>query len=189
MKWKNFYQPDTVYFFSSRITEKIHILRKPAYKQIVMEALLKYLIKYQAPLHAYVIMDNHFHLFLSAAKAHAVQYVIQNTLRQSGYNIARTLESYLDSPYAKQANEVLAVFARHANGKSKYAVWKEQARGIAMQTHREFDIRLRYLHENPVRAGLAERVEDYPYSSFRGLFYGEESFLPVMFPASELFRE
>jgi REP element-mobilizing transposase RayT len=182
MKWKNFYQPNTVYLFSSRITEKIYILRKPVYKQIVADALQKYLTQYQTRLHGYVIMDNHFHLLLSAPEALGLQRCLQQTLRQSASDIIRSLRGYLDSSYARQAEEILPIFARHANGKSKYAVWKEQARGIALSTYQSFEVRLRYVHENPVRAGLVSATADYAFSSFRTLYYGVPGLLPVTFP-------
>ena len=61
MKWKNYYQPNITYFFSSRITEKIHILRKERYKLFVTNSLNKYMNKYQVSLYGYAIMPNHIH--------------------------------------------------------------------------------------------------------------------------------
>lgn len=142
MKWKNSYQPHTIYFFTSRITEKIHILRTDDFKQILVNSLNKYLDKYKVDLHGYVIMDNHFHTFISAPTAEGVQRCIQQTLRNSSYKISRKLENFLETQFASQAQSTLQIFAKHANGKSRYAVWKEQARGVPISTSTVFQTKL-----------------------------------------------
>ena len=39
--------------------------------------------------------------------------------------------------------------------------------------------KLRYMHRNPVRRGLAERPEEWPWSSFRHYATGEESTVEI----------
>ena len=188
MKWKNDYQANIAYFFSSRITEKIHMLRKERYKMFVVDSLAKYLKKYQVSLYGYVIMPNHIHCLISAPTAEGVKRCMQQTLRDSSLKIRHALEEVLHTQYASQAQQILDVFARHANGKAKYAVWKEQARGIPVWSEKVFRVKLNYIHDNPVRWGLVTDPAEYLFSSYRSVYSGEEGRLPIM-PSPLLFRE
>jgi putative transposase len=179
MKWKNYYQPNIIYFFSSRITEKIHILRKERYKPFVTDSLYKYMNKYQVSLYGYAIMPNHIHILISAPTAEGIQRCVQHTLRESSLKITHELKGVLETQYASQAQQILDTFAKHANGKAHYAVWKEQARGIPIWSKEVFETKLGYTHENPMRWQLVSDPAEYKFSSFRTIYLGEEGILPI----------
>ncbi|MCK5876769.1 MAG: transposase [Candidatus Marithrix sp.] len=182
MKWKNHYQPNTIYFFTSRITEKIHILRTDDFKQIVVDSLQKYLDKYTVSLYGYVIMNNHVHILISALIAESVKSCVQQTLRDSSCKISRKLESFLDTQFASQAQSILQTFAKRSNGKARYAVWKEQARGVPINTATVFQTKLDYIHNNPVRAQLVSEPSAYRFSSYLSVYRGESGMLPIETP-------
>lgn len=46
-------------------------------------------------------------------------------------------------------------------------LWTYENHAIELNTKAKWDSRLRYIHENPVRAGWVESPEDYLYSSAR----------------------
>ncbi len=48
---------------------------------------------------------------------------------------------------------------------SKFPVWQRSFTDHRIRDREEFMIRREYIHQNPVRARLAEFAEDYPYSS------------------------
>ena len=198
MNWQNQYTPNIIFFFTSRITEQIHLLRTDRFKQIVIESLRWYMQKYMISLYGYVFMDNHFHLLLSAPTADGLRLCIQHTLRQSSTQMAESLEYFagirpnppqfvanlpaFNPKYVEQAKQMLNVFARHANGTAKYAIWKEKARGIPIRSQAAFRVKLNYIHDNPVRAGIVKIAADYPYSSCKMIDSGEVGGLPIEFP-------
>ena len=182
MKWKNYYQPNTIYFFTSRITEKIHIRRTDDFKQIVVDSLQKYLDKYAVSLYGSVIMDNHVHILISASVAESVKRCVQQTLRDSSGKISHKLESFLDTQFASQAQGILQTFAKHSNGNAGYAVWKEQARGIPIYTATVFQTQLDYIHNNPVRVQLVSEPSAYRFSSYLSVYQGESGMLAVESP-------
>ncbi|KHD09202.1 hypothetical protein PN36_12380 [Candidatus Thiomargarita nelsonii] len=99
-------------------------------------------------------MGNHIHILISAATTENVKRCVQQTLRDSSNKMIRKLESFLDTQFASQAQSLLQTFAKHSNGKARYAVWKEQTRGIPIYTSTVFYTQLDYIHNNPVRAQL-----------------------------------
>ena len=58
---------------------------------------------------------------------------------------------------------VLGANLGHASG----VFWQKRYYDRNVRDEREFMEKLRYLHRNPVKAGLCELPEDWPWSSFR----------------------
>ncbi len=52
-------------------------------------------------------------------------------------------------------------------GRDNRTFWMRSFRGTPIRTERVFWDCVRYLHLNPVRAGLCERIEDFAWSSAR----------------------
>lgn len=90
-------------------------------------------------IHAYVLMSNHYHLMARTPLAN-----IDKAMHQLNKNIARRINM--------STGRINHVFGRPYN-------WSLITR------ERYYFYATRYLYQNPVRAGICERVEDYPYSS------------------------
>jgi len=52
--------------------------------------------------------------------------------------------------------------------------WQKRYYDFNIRTHAQFVEKLRYIHRNPVKAGLCKRPEDWPWSSFRHYATGAE---------------
>jgi len=48
---------------------------------------------------------------------------------------------------------------------SKFPVWQLGYTDHLVRNRKEFDVRLNYIHQNPVMERMVERAEQYPYSS------------------------
>jgi len=51
----------------------------------------------------------------------------------------------------------------YANG--KFRLWKPRFDDLVVVSEDQFRTKLAYIHDNPVRGGLAGKAEDWPYSS------------------------
>lgn len=101
--------------------------------------------RYGYLLHAYVFMDNHYHLLMETPHAN-IKQIMQNI------------------------NTSYTVFV---NRKHKRAGHLFQGRYKAFIVDKEnYLLELsRYIHLNPVRAGIVQRPEDYNWSSYRDYIY------------------
>ncbi len=83
--------------------------------------------------------------------------------------------------HAKDVNAamVLETMARHANVKARFAVWKEQARALAIYSEEKLYAKVNYIHANPLRRGLVTLPEQWPFSSWRFYEFGEKVGLDV----------
>ena len=62
---------------------------------------------------------------------------------------------------------------------STYPVWQEGSHPEAIFTEKFSRQKMDYLHLNPVRAGLVETPDEWPYSSAQAYLLGEETYPPT----------
>jgi putative transposase len=87
-------------------------------------------------LHAFVLMPDHVHLLLTPAETVSLEKAMQ----------------YIKGGFSFRL-------------KSKLSVWQPSFSLRRIEDGSDYEAHLKYIHENPVRAGLCVRPEDYPYSS------------------------
>jgi putative transposase len=106
----------------------------------------------QCAVHAYALMGNHVHLLVTSAHAGA----------------AARLMPAIASGYARH----LAAAYGHPD-----PVWEEAYDASPVHAQRHLLACMRYIEENPVRAGLAAHPGAYPWSSYRANALGEDDAL------------
>ena len=87
-------------------------------------------------LHAFVLMPDHIHLLITPAAEISIEKVMQ--LIKGGFSFQL---------------------------KSKFDVWQPRFTLHRIEDARDYQTHVRYIHENPVRAGLCSSAEEFPYSS------------------------
>lgn len=97
--------------------------------------------KYDLLLHGYVLMTNHYHLIIETPKA----------------NLNKIMH-YINGSYTTYFNR--------NQGRNGH-LFQGRYRAILVDVDRYLLELSRYLHLNPVRAGLVKRPEEYGYSSYR----------------------
>jgi REP element-mobilizing transposase RayT len=90
-------------------------------------------------LFAWVVMSNHVHVLLKPHKP------------------LREITRAIKSTSARQANVILS-----STGKP---FWQDESYDHWVRGEREFESIVRYIERNPVRAGLVQSVEEWPWSS------------------------
>jgi REP element-mobilizing transposase RayT len=118
------------------------ILRQPEHAATVANAL-QHFDGERYRLLAWVIMPNHVHAMLEQADGHSLS------------DILHSWKSFT----AKRINEV-----RQSNG----AVWSPDYYDRFVRNGEHYVNAIRYIEENPVKAGLVGRAHDWPFSSARG---------------------
>jgi putative transposase len=180
MGWKNIYLDNYSYFFSSKIVEGIPVLELQRPKEILLDLMNFYREKYETKIQAYVIMQTHLHLIINSREGENVKSFMQNLLRKSSIRIVTHLKENLEQNIdVIKSQRILKSFRDHANKPSQHAVWKEKSRGVPIYTDRVMKIKLDYIHNNPLRAGLVKEPQDYLYSSFRNYYLNDHSIFRV----------
>ncbi len=126
--------------------KKIFLSRKD-YEKFLSD-LADALHKFSMVLHAFVLMSNHYHLIVESPKA----------------NLSRLMHA-LNSAYTTYFNI--------KRGRSGHLFQGRYKAFVIDKDHYLLELS-RYIHLNPVRAGMSERPEDYPYSSLRSYLFPKE---------------
>jgi putative transposase len=98
--------------------------------------------EHDCAIHAYVLMTNHIHLLMTPREGEAISATLQA--------VGRRFVPYINHCYGRTGT-----------------LWEGRFKASAVQEEGYLLACSRYIELNPVRAGMVERPEDYPWSSYR----------------------
>jgi putative transposase len=106
----------------------------------LLSLLAENALKFKVALHAYVLMDNHFHLLATPDTVDGLPQMMQAVGRR---------------------------YVRYFNDKQQRSgtLWEGRYRSTLIQTERYLLSCMAYIDLNPVRAGMVAEATDYPWSS------------------------
>jgi putative transposase len=118
----------------------------------------------------YVVMPEHVHLLLSEPERENLALVLQ-MLKQM---VSRNLQSV-----GGASNREGGPSYREAKGGDVQPFWQARYYDFNVWSEEKRVEKLRYIHRNPVKRGLVERPEDWPWSSFHHYLTGEEGAVEI----------
>jgi putative transposase len=104
----------------------------------------------------YCLMPNHFHLLVNTTNESATEVRLGNLISCKLANAFRLLCSGYANDFNKKYNRSGSLFRQ-----------KTQAKLLENGTYDYPLICFHYIHQNPVKAGLCNKLEDWEFSSFR----------------------
>ncbi len=175
MKWKNFDIGASYYYITGTFTEWLPLMRNASVAGIVCEEISRAIIECGGTVAAYVLMPDHVHILIALPEAGLLH---RFNRRWRGRSARRIIE------LLKQGNNdvELETLAKHANGKSEYAVWKEQVRALAIWNRQKLKAMLDYTHANPVRRKLVQHPGDWGFSSYGFYERGDQPMISLEAP-------
>lgn len=120
-----------------------------------LSIVARYKDKFGFKLYHFCLMPNHIHLLLETPKAEILSKAMQGiTLSYTQYH--------------------------HAKKRTIGYLWQGRFKNMLINKEKYLMICGAYIERNPKRANLVEKIEDWPYSSFRFYAYGEEMKIPII---------
>ena len=120
----------------------------------IMEDYLSLIgLGYRLQIHAFVMMSNHYHLLLTAPEG----------------NLSKALNIF-QSGTAREVNRLC--------GRTNQ-LWGTRNHKSLINSYHYFMNAYKYVHRNPVRAGIVPLVEAYPFSTLSGLCGLSKLIVPV----------
>jgi REP element-mobilizing transposase RayT len=156
---------ESLYFLTFQIVDWLDVFTRKVYKDIIIDSF-KYIIdKKGFQLFAYVIMSNHVHLV-----AHSSDGKLSETIRDfkkyTSKRIIKTIKTVHESRKEWLLNRFEYRADQHRRNES-YQVWTHENHAVLLFSPEFIREKIEYIHNNPVRAGIVEKPEDYLYSSAR----------------------
>jgi putative transposase len=114
--------------------------------------------RFEIDIFSYVLMSNHYHLLFRTHRA----------------NLSKAMQ-WLAGTYTRRFNNRHGRSGHLFQGRFKSILVQNDAYVLQLSC---------YIHRNPLRAGLVQRLADYPWSSYRAYAYGQKK--PVDWLTTEL---
>ena len=147
-------------FFTATNLEWKKALDNDEHKDIIIRSLRFLVENKRVIIYAFVIMPNHIHLVWQIQAGQQKQNVQRDFLKFTAQRIKDRME--------KSSPALLSEFLVNAKDR-KYQLWERNPLSVELWTEQVMMEKIRYIHENPVRAGLCSYPYTYKYSS--ALFY------------------
>lgn len=114
-------------------------------RRLFLELLDELVERFDIDVHAYVLMGNHYHLLLKTNEA----------------NLSQAMQ-WFGTSYTRKFNLKNCTGGHLFQGRFKSIIVENDAYLLRLSC---------YIHRNPVRAGICERLSDYQWSSYRYFSY------------------
>ena len=132
---------DRTFFITSVTAQRKTLFRRDAASDLLVDVFQHYRGQGKYLFHDFVIMPDHFHALITPALEISLEKAVQ--FIKGGFSFRL---------------------------KSKLPVWEPSFTNHRTRDSEDFERHREYIWMNPVRAGLVEKIEDYPYSSANGKF-------------------
>jgi len=153
--------PEALYHLTSRGNNREPIFHAAADYAKYLKLLREGLRRYDAQLWAYALMTNHVHLMVRTGHTHPVSKLMQ----------------FMNATYAMYVNRTYRRVGHTFQGRFHSVLVDQDSYALELT---------RYIHLNPVRAGLARSPERYAWSSYRAYLGQGAEALVVTKPILEM---
>ena len=126
-------------------------------------------------------MSNHVHLIISTTAPNKLSDVLRDFKKFTSNKI---IDAISENSRESRKSWMLWIFKRagEKNNRNKdYQFWQQGNHPVECDTNEILDSKIKYLHENPVRAGLVRYEQDYVYSSGIDYYTTEKGLLEIVF--------
>ena len=164
MGLKNPIFKDGIYFLTLTVVDWVDVFTRPAYRHIIIDSLVYCQQQKGLVLHAWVVMSNHIHMIASTKDDVSLSDILRDFKKFTSKKIIKAIEEEPES----RGNWMLYRFEYAGSNDKKikdYKFWQDGNEAKELVTTEFMMQKLNYLHQNPVRAEIVDKAEDYRYSS------------------------
>jgi len=154
-----------VYYMTFTVVGWIDVFSRQLYKDIFIESLKFCQQSKGLRLHAYVIMSNHVHLIASVDEGQSLSVFVRDCKKFTAKKILSEIETNTIESRAEWMLHQFKYFASRHSRNEKYQLWQHDNHFVELSSPAFTQQKIDYIHNNPVRAGLVYKPEDYVYSS------------------------
>jgi len=153
-------EPTHPHFVTCTVLHWLPLFTRQESVAIIIECLKFLQTKDNLKIYAYVILENHLHMVVSSDDLHkSMQSFKQYTAKQ--------LLELLKKENATTLLEQLAFYKKAHHKEKSYQVWEEGYQPKRIQGEAMMQVKIDYIHNNPVKRGYVDDAIHWRYSSAR----------------------
>ena len=154
-----------LYYLTFTVVDWVDIFTRPVYKHIIIDSL-EYCQKNKGLfICGWVLMSNHLHIIAGAKDGFNLSEILRDFKK---FTSKKLLKMILENPQESRKEWLKMIFEYHAKFNKRSGdmqFWTHENHAIELYRTEMIESRINYIHENPVRAGIVEKPEDYICSS------------------------
>ncbi len=172
-----FFNKHKPYFVTYAVIDWIDVFTRNVYKNVMLDSW-NYCMKNKGlRIHAWVIMTNHTHMIISSE-----QEELSNIMRDMKSFTSTSLKKAITKNPRESRKKWMLKMMKEAgsnnNNNKGFQFWQQNNHPLILNTNKLFEQKLNYIHNNPVKAGIVDKPEDYLYSSARD-YVGRKGLIDV----------
>jgi len=162
------------FFVTTTVIQFLNIFSEDKYCDLLIKNIKHYREKYKFNILAYVIMPSHFHWIVEVnPKFGTISDIMRDIKKYSAWDILEEID--------RSDKQISNLFRQAAEDypKQNRKFWMSRFDDELIRNERMYWTKLHYIHNNPIKAGLVNSVEDYKYSSARNYKLGDHTILKI----------
>jgi putative transposase len=160
------------YFVTTTVRNFTKVFINDDFCNILINNIKYYQNKYEFIILGYVIMPSHFHWIIKTEPEKGnISEIMRDIKKYTAWDVLEKLE--------KENQKLLETFRKGVKRGQKQQFWIHRFDDQAIRNDKMFWTKLKYIHDNPVKAGLSADVLDYKYSSARNYINQDHSVIFV----------
>ena len=178
------WEEDKAYFLTLTVVDWIDIFSTETYKIKIVESLKYCQIHKGLEIFGWCLMPNHLHLIAGAGDTHSLSEILRDFKKFTARVI---LQEIIDQP-ERGGDWMLTRFenkGKFLKRVEKYKFWQDGNHPMIIYSPKIFYQKLKYIHQNPVKATIVANPEDYFFSSARN-YAGLNNILSVIGETPEM---
>jgi putative transposase len=167
------------YFVTMTVVDWVDVFTRKAYRDLLLDSLRFCQQHKGLEINAYVIMTNHVHLIGQSTGDVPLSNILGDFKK---FTAKAVLKAIRENGEESRKEWMLPRFAYRGPTNKKqrtYQFWKEGNHPIELYTLPVITQKIRYIHQNPVKAGWVWQAKHYPYSS-AAVYAGEQGLLDIV---------
>ncbi len=154
------------YFFTFQVVGWADVFSRKIYRDIVLESF-DYCRKSKGMiLFAYVIMTNHIHAIMQS-KDGDLSGLVRDFKKFTSKKILKEIHESTQESRKEWLEMVFEYHAKYNKRVNDKQLWTHENHAVELSDNEMIDVKLEYIHQNPVKAGWVENADEYIYSSAR----------------------
>lgn len=160
-----FHNPDGLYFVSFAVVYWLDVFTRDPYRTILLNSLSFCQKEKGLEVVSWCIMTNHIHLIFRSINGQHPSLLLGDYKRFTSKSLVKAIRK---NPKESRKDFFMQEFRKA--GKNSYNVknyqfWRHDNHPIELWSNPVIWQKIKYIHNNPVKAGMVFRAEDYRYSS------------------------
>jgi REP element-mobilizing transposase RayT len=158
---------DACYVLTLNTVDKIDVFVRPAYKQVIADALNYFVDNQGLTIYSWCLMSSHLHLVIRAKDGTAPSYFERDFKKFTTPAIVKTIEMEMDFRREWMMRH-FEEYPKSLRRLEKFHLWQNCSSPLRIGgDNRALLDRIVHIHENPVRERIVELPEAYIFSSAR----------------------